>query len=155
MAVPFDAERLEMIGTPVPVVPDAGTSTWSARRGREMAGVAGRRLLAGLVAGRPRALLPVRRFLSAGPDGRAMMAVEYAGDPTFIPSRPRRLFALPSRVDVGGIFRQWDVAPDGQPLPHDQGRRMAWPATTRGTGCRSSSTSATGSRELVERVPLP
>ena len=53
-------------------------------------------------------------FLAAGPDGRAMMAVEYAGDPTFTPSRPRRLFTLPRRVDVGGIFRQWDVAPDGR-----------------------------------------
>ncbi len=53
-------------------------------------------------------------YIAPGPDGRAMMAVGYAGDPTFTPARPERLFPLPNHIDFGGVFRQWDVAPDGQ-----------------------------------------
>ncbi|MCY4660862.1 MAG: protein kinase [Acidobacteria bacterium] len=93
-------------------------------------------------------------FLAAGPDGRAMMAVEYAGDPTFTPSRPQRLFALPSRVDVGGILRQWDVAPDGRRflmIKDDDGAA--------GNDSRESLSElvyvGNWFTELVERVPLP
>ena len=53
-------------------------------------------------------------YIAPGPDGRAMMAVGYAGDPTFTPARPERLFTLPNHIDFGGAFRQWDVAPDGE-----------------------------------------
>ena len=53
-------------------------------------------------------------YVAAGPNGRAMMAIQYAGDPTFTPSRPERLFALPSGVEIGSPYRQWDVAPDGE-----------------------------------------
>ena len=53
-------------------------------------------------------------YLTASRSGRAMMAVEYAGDPTFTPSRPRRLFELPGGIEFGGLSRQWDVAPDGE-----------------------------------------
>ena len=52
-------------------------------------------------------------YMAAGPNGRAMMAVGYAGDPTFTPSRPERLFTLPRGIEIGSPFRQWDVAPDG------------------------------------------
>ena len=93
-------------------------------------------------------------FLAAGPDGRAMMAVEYAGDPTFTPSRPRRLFALPSRVDVGGIFRQWDVAPDGQRflmIKDEDGVAGDDPRD----GLSELVYVGNWFRELVERVPLP
>ena len=53
-------------------------------------------------------------YIAPGPDSRAMMAVGYAGDPTFTPARPERLFTLPNDTDFGGAFREWDVAPDGQ-----------------------------------------
>ena len=53
-------------------------------------------------------------YIAPGPDGRAMMAVGYAGDPTFTPARPERLFTLPDHIDFGGAFRQWDAAPDGE-----------------------------------------
>ena len=53
-------------------------------------------------------------YVAAGPNGGAMMAVGYAGDPTFTPSRPERLFALPNGIGVGAPSRQWDVAPDGE-----------------------------------------
>ena len=91
-------------------------------------------------------------FLTAGPDGRGMMAVEYAGEPTFTPSRPRRLFALPSRVDVGGILRQWDVSPDG--------RRFLLVKDEEGSADLRESLSelvyvGNWFRELVERVPQP
>ncbi len=52
-------------------------------------------------------------YVAAGRDGRTMMAVGYAGDPTFTPSRPEPLFALPGGVESGGPFRHWDAAPDG------------------------------------------
>ena len=81
-----------------------------------------------------------------------MMAVEYAGDPTFTPSRPRRLFALPSRVGVGGILRQWDISPDG--------RRFLMIRDEEGSADPRESLSelvyvGNWFRELVERVPLP
>ena len=53
-------------------------------------------------------------YVAAGPNGRAMMAVGYAGDPTFTPSRPERLFALPGGIQIGTPYREWDVAPDGE-----------------------------------------
>ena len=91
-------------------------------------------------------------FYLAGPDGRGMMAVEYAGDPTFTPSRPRRLFALPSRVGVGGILRQWDISPDG--------RRFLMVKDEEGSAGPRESLSelvyvGNWFRELAERVPLP
>ena len=50
-----------------------------------------------------------------GPAAGAMMAVTYAGDPTFTPSRPELLFEAPGRMTpFGRLVRQWDVAPDGQ-----------------------------------------
>ena len=91
-------------------------------------------------------------FVAAGPEGRGMMAVEYASDPTFTPSRPRRLFALPSRIDAGGIMRQWDVSPDG--------RRFLMVRDVEGAADpreRLSELVYVGNwfTELVERVPLP
>ncbi len=53
-------------------------------------------------------------YIAPGPDGRAMMAVGYAGDPTFTPARPERLFTLQNHIVLGGAFRQWDIAPDGR-----------------------------------------
>ncbi len=93
-------------------------------------------------------------FLTAGPDGRAMMAVEYAGDPTFTPSRPQRLFALPSRVDVGGILRQWDVTPDGRRflmIKDDDGAAGNDPRE----GLSHLIYVGNWFTELAERVPLP
>ena len=52
-------------------------------------------------------------YVAAGRGGRTMMAVGYAGDPTFTPSRPEPLFALPGGVESGGPFRPWDAAPEG------------------------------------------
>ena len=54
-------------------------------------------------------------YVAVGPDGRAMMAVEYDGDPSFTWSRPERLFELSGRTDFGmaAVSRQWDVAPTG------------------------------------------
>ena len=91
-------------------------------------------------------------FQAGGPDGRAMMAVEYAGEPTFTPSRPQRLFALPNRVDAGGILRQWDVSPDG--------RRFLMVQDEEGSADpreRLSQLVYVGNwfSELTERVPLP
>ena len=93
-------------------------------------------------------------FLASGPDGRGMMAMEYAGDPTFIPSRPRRLFTLPNRTDVGGILRQWDVAPDGRRFLMIMDEEDAAGDDPRG---RLSELVYVGNwfRELAERVPLP
>ena len=93
-------------------------------------------------------------FLAAGPDGRAMMAVEYAGDPTFTPSRSRRLFTLSSRVDVGGIFRQWDVAPDGRRFLMIKDQDGAAGDDPR-DGVSELIYVGNWFRELVERVPLP
>ena len=100
-------------------------------------------------------------YIAAGPDGRVMMAVGYAGEPTFTPARPERLFTLPDHIDFGGAFRQWDVAPDGErfvmlreteedPAGND-------PRLTRAWGRRSSPTSATGSRSSssASRFPEP
>ncbi len=42
-----------------------------------------------------------------------MMAVSYAADPTFAPSRPEPLFEAPYRMAAFDRFRPWDVAPDG------------------------------------------
>lgn len=53
-------------------------------------------------------------YVAAGRDGPTMMAVGYASDPTFTPSRPEPLFALPGGVESGGPFRRWDAAPDGE-----------------------------------------
>ena len=93
-------------------------------------------------------------FLAGGPDGRGMMAMEYAGEPTFTPSRPRRLFTLPSRADVGGILRQWDVAPDSRRflmIMDDED------AAGDGPPGGPSELVYVGNwfRELAERVPLP
>ena len=44
----------------------------------------------------------------------AMMAVAYAADPTFAPSRPELLFEAPYRMAGAVRFRPWDVAPDGE-----------------------------------------
>ncbi|MCY4074164.1 MAG: protein kinase [Acidobacteria bacterium] len=91
-------------------------------------------------------------FVSAGPEGRGMMAVEYASDPTFTPSRPRRLFALPSRGDAGGILRPWEVARDG--------RRFLMVRDEEGAADpreRLSELVYVGNwfTQLAERVPLP
>ena len=53
-------------------------------------------------------------YIATSPTGRAMMAVEYAGDPAFAPSRPTSVFALPSHVSLRGASRQWDVTSDGR-----------------------------------------
>ena len=44
----------------------------------------------------------------------AMMAVAYAAEPTFAPSRPEPLFDAPYRMAGAVRFRPWDVAPDGE-----------------------------------------
>ena len=94
-------------------------------------------------------------YLAFGPNGRAMMAVGYAGDPTFTPSRPERLFALPAGIDFGGAFRQWDVAPDGQ--------RFVMLRETEEDPTGNDPRQGPGElvyvgnwfTELVERVPIP
>ncbi len=106
-------------------------------------------------------------YIGAGPDGRAMMAVEYAGDPTFTPSRPNRLFATPRDIDLGGLFRQWDIAPDGQRFlmlkDADESGFDPGPGMPRGAPSRNDP--RRGPRDLVyvgnwftelaERVPTP
>ena len=53
-------------------------------------------------------------YVAPRPNGMAMMAVGYASDPTFTPSRPERLFGMPGGIEIDTPFRQWDVAPDGE-----------------------------------------
>ena len=94
-------------------------------------------------------------YITANRNGAAMMVVEYAGDPTFTPSRPERLFALPNRLDFDSVFRQWDVAPDGERFvmlreaeedPSDDDPRIG-PTELVYVGNWFA--------ELVERVPIP
>ena len=94
-------------------------------------------------------------YITANRNGAAMMAVEYAGDPTFTPSRPERLVALPNRLDFDSVFRQWDVAPDGERFvmlreaeedPSDDDPRVG-PTELVYVGNWFA--------ELVERVPIP
>ncbi len=93
-------------------------------------------------------------YVTANPGGRAMMAVKYAGDPTFTWSRPERLFELSGRVGFGGLDRQWDAAPDGrrfvtvqedEDTPGDDPRRGPTELVYVGNWFT----------ELVERVPVP
>ena len=94
-------------------------------------------------------------YVAAGPDGRTMMAVGYAGDPTFTPARPERLFTLPNHIDFGGAFRQWDAAPDG--------RRFVMLRETEEDPARNDPRQGPAElvyvgnwfAELVERVPIP
>ena len=93
-------------------------------------------------------------YVAAGPNGRAMMAVGYAGDPTFTPSRQERLFALPSGVEIGGAFRQWDVAPDGQRFLVIKAEENA-PGDDPRQGPAELVYVGNWFTELVERVPIP
>ena len=95
-------------------------------------------------------------YVAAAPGGRAMMAVEYDGDPSFTWSRPERLFELSGRMDIwmAAASRQWDVAPDG-------GRflMIKEDEDAPGDGPRQGPTElvyvANWFTELAERVPVP
>ena len=91
-------------------------------------------------------------YVAAGPDGRAMMAVGYAGDPTFTPARPERLFTVPNDIDFGGVFRQWDVAPDGERFVM---LREDPTGNDRREGPAELVYVANWFTELAERVPVP
>ena len=112
-------------------------------------------------------------FLEVTPDRMGFMtAVRYTGEPTFMPSRPVRLFGIPRGIDVGGVFRQWDVAPDGQrflmlreagePREADRGsgsRRSGGSDPLRApsalAGARELSWVGNWFAELSARVPVP
>ena len=80
------------------------------------------------------------------------MAVGYAGDPTFTPARPERLFTVPNDIDFGGVFRQWDVAPDGERFVM---LREDPTANDRREGPAELVYVANWFTELAERVPVP
>ena len=84
-----------------------------------------------------------------------MMAVEYGGETAFTASRAERLFTLPGPVDLGGVFRNWDVAPDGRRfvvLREAEGNES--PADPRQGPTRLVYV-ANWFTELAERVPVP
>ena len=94
-------------------------------------------------------------YVAAAPEGMAMMAVEYGGGPAFAASRPERLFTLPGRVDLGGVFRHWDVAPDGRRfVVLREAEGDASPADPRQGPTRLVYV-ANWFTELAERVPVP
>ena len=93
-------------------------------------------------------------FVAAGRNGRTMMAVEYAGDPTFSWSRPARLFELPRRTYSGGVDRQWDVAPDDRRFLMLQEDDDA-PGDDRRQGQTELAYVVNWFAELVERAPIP
>ena len=83
-----------------------------------------------------------------------MMAVAYAGDPTFTPSRPDRLFELPGRIEFGGLNRQWDVTPDGRRFVMLE-EEVDAPGDGPGPGTSELVYVGNWFAELVERVPIP
>ena len=95
-------------------------------------------------------------YVAAAPSGRAMMAVEYDGDPSFTWSRPERLFDLSGRMDFGmaAASRQWDVAPAG-----DRFLMIKEDEDAPGDDPRQGPTElvyvANWFTELAERVPVP
>ena len=95
-------------------------------------------------------------YVAVGAGGRAMMAVEYDGDPSFTWSRPERLFDLPRGMDFGmaAVSRQWDVAPAG-----DRFLMIREDDDARGDDPRRGPTElvyvANWFTELAERVPVP
>ncbi len=94
-------------------------------------------------------------YVATGPEGLRMMAVEYGGETAFTASRAERLFTLPGPVDLGGVFRNWDVAPDGRRfvvLREAEGN--ASPADPRQGPTRLVYV-ANWFTELAERVPVP
>ena len=93
-------------------------------------------------------------YLSASRNGRAMMAVAYAGDPTFTPSRPDRLFELPDRIQFGALNRQWDVTPDGRRFVMLE-EELDAPGDSPGQGTTELVYVGNWFAELVERVPIP
>ena len=94
-------------------------------------------------------------YVAAAPEGMTMMAVEYGGGPAFTASRPERLFTLPGRVDLGGVFRHWDVAPDGRRfVVLREAEGDASPADPRQGPTRLIYV-ANWFTELAERVPVP
>ena len=94
-------------------------------------------------------------YVAAGPNGRAMMTVGYAGDPTFTPSRPERLFALPRGIEVGSPFRQWDVAPDGERFVMLRETEEDPTGNDPREGPAELVYVGNWFAELVERVPIP
>ena len=94
-------------------------------------------------------------YIAAGPDGRAMMAVGYTGDPTFTPARPERLFTLPNDIDFGGVFRQWDVAPDGERFVMLRETEEDPAGNDPREGPAELVYVGNWFTELVERVPIP
>ena len=94
-------------------------------------------------------------YIAAGPDGRVMMAVGYAGEPTFTPARPERLFTLPDHIDFGGAFRQWDVAPDGERFVMLRETEEDPAGNDPRLGPAELAYVGNWFTELVERVPIP
>ena len=94
-------------------------------------------------------------YVAAGPNGRAMMAVGYAGDPTFTPSRPERLFAMPRGIELGSPFRQWDVAPDGERFVMLRETEEDPTGNDPREGPAELVYVGNWFAELVERVPIP
>ena len=94
-------------------------------------------------------------YIAPRPDVRAMMAVGYAGDPTFTPARPERLFTLPNHIDFGGAFRQWDVAPDGNRFVMLRETEEDPAGNDPRQGPAELIYVGNWFAELVERVPIP
>ena len=94
-------------------------------------------------------------YVAAGPSGRAMMAVGYAGDPTFTPSRPERLFALSIGIHLGSPSRQWDVAPDGERFVMLRDTEEDPTGNDPRQGPAELVYVGNWFAELVERVPIP
>ncbi len=94
-------------------------------------------------------------YVSAGPEGMAMMAVEYGGGPAFTASRPERLFTLPGPVDLGGVFRNWDAAPDGRRFVVLRDAEGDAPPADPREGPTRLVYVANWFTELAERVPVP
>ena len=94
-------------------------------------------------------------YVAAGPNGRAMIAVGYVSDPTFTPSRPERLFALPSGIEIGSPSRQWDVAPDGERFVMLRETDEDPAGSDPRLGAAELTYVGNWFTELVERVPIP
>ncbi len=84
-----------------------------------------------------------------------MMAVAYAAEPTFTPSRPEPLFEAPYRTLAFDRFRPWDVAPDGQRFLMLK-EQEARPDPRRGEARPPALVVVTNwFEELAAQVPLP
>ena len=85
----------------------------------------------------------------------AMMAVAYAADPTFTPSRPEPLFEAPYRMVAFDRFRPWDISPDGERFLMLKEQEAA-PDRGRGGPGRAALVVVTDwFDELAAQVPIP